>query len=427
MSDRPNLLFSELDLRAVLEDVNKRAAEEVDKIPEAQFRQSSDDEVVAHVKSKYEVTPLELHENRMTMETRETEVDVRYDRMRAVFDRDRPCMIPAVGVTIEIPFTGDPALWKCQPSTYSLNPPRAHVRSQGNNECGHLVFSFTQPADSVQGDKMKKEIDGMLHQIREYLERMRRDVEGCNSGLPAQIQAYVSKRRERLGKFADVAKALNIPLKHKPGTPDVSPLPVKRRLVKPLPAPDNRPPEPGIRDEDYAFILSVVRHEGRTFEATPRTFAVHNEEELRDIILAHLNGHFQGDATGETFRKSGKTDIRIEDKSRAAFVGECKIWRGAKELTQAVDQLLGYLTWRDCKAALILFNKDVAGFSSIQGKVPEVLREHPKYVREVNSDQAGEWRFVCHSAEDDQRLVTVHVFLFNLFVATDQSTRRGMP
>ena len=173
MSDRPNLLFSELDLRAVLENVNKRAAEEVDKLPEAQFRQSTDEEIVAHVKSKHAVTPLELHEDQMTMETRETQVDVRYDRMRAVSDRDRPCMIPAVGVTVEIPFTGDPALWKCQPSTYSLSPPRAQVRSQGNSECGHLVFSFTQPADSVQGDKIRKEIDDMLHQIRECLERIR--------------------------------------------------------------------------------------------------------------------------------------------------------------------------------------------------------------------------------------------------------------
>ena len=196
----------------------------------------------------------------------------------------------------------------------------------------------------------------------------------------------------------------------------MGPLPVKRRLVKPLPAPDIRPPEPGIRDEDYAFILNVIRHEGRTFETTPGTFAVHGEEELRDIILAHLNGHFQGDATGETFRKSGKTDIRIEDANRAAFVGECKIWRGAKELMEAVDQLLGYLTWRDSKAALILFNKDIAGFSAIQEKIPGVIQKHPKHVREGNPEQAGEWRFVCRSAEDDQRHVIIHVFLFNLFV-----------
>jgi hypothetical protein len=181
-------------------------------------------------------------------------------------------------------------------------------------------------------------------------------------------------------------------------------------------------PEPGIRDEDYAHILKVIRHEGRSFEATPGTFAVHDEEELRDIILAHLNGHYEGDATGETFRRHGKTDIRLEDQNRAAFVGECKVWRGARELTKAVDQLLSYLTWRDCKAALILFNKDVAGFSAIQAKVPDILKQHPKCLRQADVEQPGEWCFQFRSADDDERQITMHVFLFNLYVAPARSS-----
>ena len=138
---------------------------------------------------------------------------------------------------------------------------------------------------------------------------------------------------------------LGIPLKIHDGAPSVRPIQIKRTLVKPLPPPPKSgfKPEPGITDEDYEHILSVIRHEGRTFEATPRTCAVHDdEEELRDIILAHLNGHYQGGATGETFRRSGKTDIRIEDQDRAAFVAECKVRRGQKELLAAIDQLLSY-------------------------------------------------------------------------------------
>jgi hypothetical protein len=46
-------------------------------------------------------------------------------------------------------------------------------------------------------------------------------------------------------------------------------------------------------EDDYEFILKVIRHEGRTYETTPKTFAVHDEEELRDIIVAHLNGHYE--------------------------------------------------------------------------------------------------------------------------------------
>lgn len=37
------------------------------------------------------------------------------------------------------------------------------------------------------------------------------------------------------------------------------------------------------------------------------------------------------EAQGETFNKSGKTDILISEESRSAFIAECKIWRGQKK------------------------------------------------------------------------------------------------
>jgi len=134
-------------------------------------------------------------------------------------------------------------------------------------------------------------------------------------------------------------------------------------------------------------------------------------------MLAHLNGHYQGGATGETFRLSGKTDIRIEDNNRAAFVAECKVWRGAKELGTAVDQLLSYLTWRDCKAAIIVFNKNNAKFTEILTKIPEVLRSHPKFKKDFGQKTEGEWRFVMTSLEDELRQIIVTVFAFNVYVA----------
>lgn len=417
MRDLPDLLFHDHDLRGTLENNLRRARDEVNSVPEAQFLNATDDEIFEHVYSKCEAVTLGLHEDRMEMETEESQVDVRHDFHRAVFDRSQPALIPAVEVRVTVPFTGDAVLWKCQPSTYSLNPPRANVRSGRNDQSGELELVLSRPADNVSGDELKREIENTLSSIRSYLENSKRDVDAHNQQLRGHIQQSVAQRRERLGKHSQIATVLSIPLKRKPGSPDISPLPVKRRLVKPLPARSGRKPEPGIRDEDYAHILNVIRHEGRTFEATPQTFAVHDEEELRDIIVAHLNGHFEGDATGETFRRRGKTDIRIEDKDRSAFVAECKLWRGPKEVGKAIDQLLSYLTWRDCKAALIVFNKDVAGFTGIQEKMPEVLSQHPNCTRQLTAEQHGEWRFEFRSAEDEQRHVVVHVFLFNLFVA----------
>ena len=123
---------------------------------------------------------------------------------------------------------------------------------------------------------------------------------------------------------------------------------------------------------------------------------------------------FEGKTTGETFRKYGKTDIRLEEETRSAFVAECKLWGGEKVLLDALSQLLGYLTWRDCKSALVLFNKDVAGFAGVQATIDAALRKHPQFLRALESARAGEWRYVFKSQEDAGREVTVHVLAFTL-------------
>lgn len=66
----------------------------------------------------------------------------------------------------------------------------------------------------------------------------------------------------------------------------------------------------------------------------------------------------RGSATGETFNKKGKTDILLRHAGNNAFVGECKFWKGEKSFLSTIDQLLGYLTWRDSKTAVIMFVKN---------------------------------------------------------------------
>ncbi len=82
-----------------------------------------------------------------------------------------------------------------------------------------------------------------------------------------------------------------------------------------------------------------------------------------------LNGTYLGGAVGEAFRNNGKTDICIEEKNRAAFVAECKMWTGQKAIADALKQLDSYLTWRDCKTALIYFvRKKIFGNTSNCGR-----------------------------------------------------------
>lgn len=417
MPSRQDYLFAGQGLSDVLRGTTQSIPEHVNQVMTDQFMASTDEQLGAHFFSEFSVEPLVLHEDKAVMEQQETEVDVTGDFDRDLgFDRAGPRLIPGTRVTVSIPFTGDVKLWNCKPNPCRMSFPLGKAMPPHRGESGYVVFTIEQAHDRPE-EQFKQALDRILDDTRNHIENQTKQIEGFNASLPQHFQKAVTARRERLKRHEGLSQILDIPLKPREGVPSIAPIRVEKKITKPLPAPPKSgfKPEPGITEELYETILSIVRHEGRTFETTPKTYAKLEEEELRDILLAHLNGHFEGGATGETFRKKGKTDIRIEDEERAAFVAECKVWRGSKELGEGVGQLLRYLTWRDCKAALVVFNKEVAGFTQLLEKLPEALCTHPFFIDDLGQQGDGEWRFVFRSEEDENRLITVHVFLFNIY------------
>ncbi len=145
-------------------------------------------------------------------------------------------------------------------------------------------------------------------------------------------------------------------------------------------------------------------------ERTPSVVLGKDEEDLRDYILVMLNGTFEGNATGETFVKSGKTDVLVRVEDRHVFVGECKWWKGAKAMGSAIDQLLGYLPWRDEKAALIVFI-DNTDATAVFDKVEVAVREHPAFKRagKVSADGTKRRSFVLGHPEDTEREIQLAV------------------
>ena len=410
MHDKGFLFFEE-DLDAQLRGRLESASRAVDQIPKDQFLVSSDQEIVDHVVAGLSVEPIVLREEEMTMNQHEVQVDVSHDRMRMFRDRRAgPFYVPGTRVKIDVPFTGEEWIFRYRTNPFSLVFPRGDVLR------GHLQLIVTKPHDADPKD-FKTEYEQEIKLIREFVERACQQVVGYNEGLSNRVHQAVRHRRERLKRHGNIAELLDIPVATRPGTPSIEPVKVEVRRPAPLPAPPKGglKPEPGIDDQTFEHILSLIRHQGRTFERTPSTYAVHGEEDLRNIILAQLNGHFHGDAMSEVFRGKGKTDICIEQDDRAAFVAECKLWKGPSGMTAALDQLMGYLTWRDSKAALILFNVKNKDFTKLLEAIPKTLRDHPLVQRDLPCTEAGEWRFQTRSAEDAGRRVTMQVFIFNLY------------
>ncbi|AQQ71696.1 hypothetical protein SMSP2_02073 [Limihaloglobus sulfuriphilus] len=170
-----------------------------------------------------------------------------------------------------------------------------------------------------------------------------------------------------------------------------------------------------IEPDDYEDILKAIRNSGLSLEQSPNDCKELGEEALRNLIRTNLNTKYEGLATAETFRKKGKTDILILKDDKASFIAECKIWTGDKVVHEAIDQLFGYLIWRDCKASVILFNKHNASFMKIKDKIKGLLESYTGYIKTLDSEHGGEWRCKYHSPEDINHEVIIHVFLFNLY------------
>ena len=130
-------------------------------------------------------------------------------------------------------------------------------------------------------------------------------------------------------------------------------------------------------------------------------------------FLIPLNSKYQGETSGETFNASGKTDILIKKDDRIIFVAECKFWKGPKSLSDAIDQLLSYLTWRETKAAILLFNRK-RDFSSVLSQVTGVFHAHPQFIRvETYKSETG-FRFIVRHPNDKERHLIVTVLAFDI-------------
>ncbi|HRK84919.1 MAG TPA: hypothetical protein PK461_04340 [Alcaligenes faecalis] len=170
-----------------------------------------------------------------------------------------------------------------------------------------------------------------------------------------------------------------------------------------------------IQTAPYGQVLTCIDSIGKMFERYPSTYAGKDEESLRDHILVSLGASLFGSATGESFNKRGKTDILVRDVSglNNEFIGECKFWHGEKAYHATIDQLLGYLSWRDNKTAIILF-VDNQNFSAVIEKIRDSTPKHKNYVRELTEEGESWLNYEFNLPDDPQRVIKIAVMAYHL-------------
>lgn len=413
--DKHGYLFSDFDLRAVMESQRNALQAEVDELEQNRLLNTSEQDLIDYFVDKYTIEPPVLLRDEITADQREIKVDARHHGDRWIRDASRPFYIPGQQIDIEIPFTGEADLFKTRASTYSSAPPQGRVSNQT------LILSYQIPHD-VQRD-IKAELERHLQEIERHLDWIRNDLGGYNRSITAVAETAINRRRERLLANQGRLAALDIPLKVRADAPKTYAAPAIRKNVAPtLPKASAAPfePEPVMSMEHYEHVLTVIQNMTQVMERSPSTFATMGEEALRDLYLVQLNGQFEGQATGETFNAAGKTDILLRIDGKNVFIGECKFWKGAKGYNETIDQLLGYQSWRDTKTAILIFNRN-RDTSKVLQEVEATTGAHPNYKRTLNWKHESGFKFVMHHPSDTNRELTMAVLVFDIPKAEEKA------
>jgi len=414
-TDRPPHLFQRGQLRDFLNQRLRELEAGVESLDRNRLLSASIDELTSYFASQFRLDVPQLRRGDAELEHHEVEIDPARFGPNPNFWYSKGARIKGIRYTLHVPFVGDATLFEYQPSTYTMSgSPMAAVMN------GTLVLVSDRLASDAP-ELVKNGFNTVLTEIEQWLGWVGKDVNVWLRGLDGSARARILGRREKLLAAQSAMASMGFKLRERPGSRTFAAPEVRRKVIAGPPTPpasapgSSAPyrPEPALSDVDYEHIVSVVGSMATVIERSPAAFEKMEEEHLRFLFLVPLNGHYEGQATGETFNFDGKTDILIRVQGRNIFIAECKFWTGPKGLTKTVDQLLGYTTWRDTKTAIILVNRN-KDFSAVLDQVRPTIEAHPQFQSFVSRPSESQFRFVLKQPNDPTRELLLTVLAFDV-------------
>lgn len=397
-------LFSPNQLSNVIEGNKRQLVEEINDYDAKDFMRTDEEQLRHNFVDKFKGDPIKLLGVERE-DPKEVDVDVRHERFRDPFD---PPTVRGTQYTIVVTFSGDGGLFGCCPSRQTGYKPNGTVR--GNE----LRLSYKRTDNDAAA--LQQDIDRDLGSIREYVEWINNDLAEYDKELPGRVNELITRRKNKLLNSAKVGNSLNIPLRKRPEEQTRVMLPDARRraeIRKPDPQASPVQQEFFLAQQDYDYVLKTLKDMIAVMVRSPKTFAKMKEEELRDILLVILNAHYEGQAAGETFNFNGATDILIRHAGKNIFIGECKIWHGPEECLKAINQLLGYQSWHDTKAALLIFNRN-KDTTAVLKKIEEAMPTHASFKKDLGKQSENHFRYIFTQLNDKQREIQLAVLVFDV-------------
>jgi hypothetical protein len=402
-------LFSETSIFDVLENQKGKIKRTVNALEGNYLLNASEEDLIRALTDELRLDVPSIVDEGVHMEYEEADIDVSGDPMRMIYDRNQPFYIKGVRVIISVPFQGDGGFLVVRPQAFTWQG-----SYEGRVAANEIQLAYTRT--DHDGAAIKREFDTTLRLLKQNLASLKASGDQFNGQLEQQVRQLVTERRNKLLADAHMAASLGLPIKRRDGMPTTYSVPVQRRkpkIERPPASAGKFQPEPVLAMEEYENILTIVRNMVRVMEQSPKAFEKMGEEDLRTHFLVQLNGQYEGRATGETFNFQGKTDILIREEGRNVFIAECKFWHGEKQFLETIDQLLSYLSWRDTKTAIFIFNRN-ANFSDVLSKIGEVAPKHKCFKRDMGKKGESEFRYIFHHPNDQNRELVLTVLAFDV-------------
>jgi hypothetical protein len=198
-------LFRDGDLSATLENQLSKAQRAVNEVPETELRVAEANTIATRLFERFKVDPVTLTEGAVSVQAEEADID---RRMVPGLDWGFPGDPPTVRgtrVIFNVPFTGDAALLRLKPSTWTTVLPRAVITGS--------ELRFVYDVQSSQVAATKASFDRDLAFAKQYIEWGADEVAEFNAKLVSLITNTLNQRLARLEETSEGLAALGLPVR----------------------------------------------------------------------------------------------------------------------------------------------------------------------------------------------------------------------
>ncbi len=403
-------IFSGQDCDAMLQSKKEELINLINRQKDNYLLNVNKEEYIQYLISEYSINPLEINFNNLFVSTHEERIPAEYfPQSYSVYQGKH---YPKDIIVYHLPYIGSDMLLKLSSTTYGGVTHRVTIKK------GCISFKIIN--FDLSAEEIKKKSEEVINYIESQNINLTNNLVNFNSSIYSLASKVFDERKEKLLKKCDLMKGLGVPIKESTNTPSTFSVPAKRtkvistsKKIAPKVNEKNYAPEPTLDITIYNQIMKIIHDVGTQFEKLPSTYSEKEEEHLRDHFLLFLEPNFEGSASGETFNKSGKTDILLRHDSKNVFIAELKFWHGQKKFLGTISQLIGYLTWRDSKSAIVMFvrNKD---FTNVLETAKKCISEHDNYLGFVEEHDEGWYQYRFHINNDINREIMLSVMLFHI-------------